>query len=101
MSNERLDQAAIEDAVRDLTGWALSDDHAAITRDFRFRNFREAFAFMSECALAAEKSDHHPEWSNVYNKVHVLLSTHSAGGITRLDLEMARMMNAAAARFDV
>jgi len=64
--------------------------------EFRFASFVQAFAFMTECALTAERLDHHPEWFNVYNRVRVDLTTHDAGGITPLDFELARAMNAAA-----
>jgi 4a-hydroxytetrahydrobiopterin dehydratase len=63
-----------------------------------FKDFNHAFAFMTQVALAAEKADHHPEWSNVYNKVRVTLSTHDAGGVTQKDLDLARFVDAAYAR---
>jgi 4a-hydroxytetrahydrobiopterin dehydratase len=63
-----------------------------------FEDFNQAFAFMTQVALAAEKADHHPEWSNVYNKVRVTLSTHDAGGVTQKDLDLARFVDAAYAR---
>jgi len=63
-----------------------------------FKDFNGAFAFMTQVALAAEKADHHPEWSNVYNKVRVTLSTHDAGGVTQKDLDLARFIDAAYAR---
>jgi 4a-hydroxytetrahydrobiopterin dehydratase len=65
----------------------------AITRKFEFRNFNEAFGFMSRAALMAEKLDHHPEWFNVYKTVEVTLSTHDAGGVTELDVKLAEAMN--------
>ncbi|MBN8528747.1 MAG: 4a-hydroxytetrahydrobiopterin dehydratase, partial [Caulobacterales bacterium] len=68
----------------------------AITRTFRFADFNEAFGFMTRVALKADQMDHHPEWSNVYNRVVVLLTTHDADGLTGLDLEMARFMDAVA-----
>lgn len=70
----------------------------AITREFVFPDFNRAFSFMTQVALAAEKADHHPEWSNVYNKVKVTLSTHDAGGVTQKDLDLARFIDAAYAR---
>jgi 4a-hydroxytetrahydrobiopterin dehydratase len=72
-------------------GWEV--EGGAIVRRFGFRGFAEAFAFMTAVAAKAEEMDHHPEWSNVYNRVNVRLSTHSAGGVTGLDLEMARFMD--------
>ncbi len=85
--------SAEEAAARldDLPGWSL-DDHK-LHRSFRFADFRRAFAFMSGAALAAERLDHHPEWFNVWSKVDVHLSTHSAGGITELDFQLAQAMN--------
>jgi 4a-hydroxytetrahydrobiopterin dehydratase len=74
-------------------------DREAITRTFTFKDFSEAFGFMSRVALAAEKSDHHPEWRNVYRTVEVVLATHDAGGVTSLDIDLARAMNAIAAQF--
>lgn len=76
-------------------GWALHESRDAISKSFTFKNFRKAFAWMSEMALWAEKMDHHPEWSNTYNRVSVTLQTHDAGGITELDTTLARRMDAA------
>lgn len=83
-------------AVAALSGWSLSDDGKAISRDVKFRNFTEAFAFMTRVALHAEKMDHHPEWSNVYNRVSITLSTHDVGGLTDKDVALARKVDAAA-----
>jgi len=93
MAAARLDDAAIALALAELDGWSLVEGRSAITRTFTFRNFNEAFGFMSRVALAAEKMDHHPEWSNVYRTVEVTLSTHDAGGITELDVKLARRMD--------
>jgi 4a-hydroxytetrahydrobiopterin dehydratase len=93
VARERLTDDAVRTALRGLEGWALADDGKSIHRTFTFRNFSEAFAFMTRAALAAEKMDHHPDWSNVYKTVEVKLSTHSAGGITELDFELAKRMN--------
>ena len=82
-------------ALADLSGWTDTDDgRDAIAKNFRFRNFIEAFGFMTQTALKAEKMDHHPEWSKVYGKVDVVLTTHDAGGMTELDVKLARFMNA-------
>jgi 4a-hydroxytetrahydrobiopterin dehydratase len=78
--------------------WKREEDRDAITRELVFPDFNRAFAFMTQVALAAEKADHHPEWSNVYNKVRVTLSTHDAGGVTQKDLDLARFIDAAYAR---
>lgn len=77
-------------------GWTLEDGGKAIRRTFTFGSFAEAFAFMARVALAAEKMDHHPEWSNVYNRVSVRLTTHDAGGLTDRDRRLAGIMNEAA-----
>ena len=78
--------------------WAKAEKRDAITREFVFPDFNRAFAFMTQVALAAEKADHHPEWSNVYNKVRVTLTTHDAGGVTQKDLDLARFADEAYAR---
>ena len=93
MAREKLDRNAVDKALAETAGWALADDGGAIERSFVFRNFSEAFAFMARSALAAEKMDHHPDWSNVYKTVQVRLNTHDAGGLTALDFELARKMN--------
>ncbi|MGX1307891.1 4a-hydroxytetrahydrobiopterin dehydratase [Amorphus suaedae] len=80
-------------ALDTLAGWSLMNGRDALTKTFTFRNFREAFGFMTQVALYAEKIDHHPEWSNVYKTVTVTLSTHDAGGLTDLDVRMAKEMN--------
>jgi 4a-hydroxytetrahydrobiopterin dehydratase len=93
MARERLDRQAVDEAMAGLDGWSLADDGLSIRRTFTFRNFSEAFAFMTRAALAAEKLDHHPDWSNVYKTVEVRLNTHDAGGLTALDFELAKRMN--------
>ena len=74
-------------------GWTLSDDRKAITRTFRFSNFIEAFGWMTQVAIWAEKWNHHPEWSNTYDRVEVKLTTHDAGDLTELDAKLARKMD--------
>jgi 4a-hydroxytetrahydrobiopterin dehydratase len=81
------------DALARLPGWRLADGRDALVRSFVFRDFNEAFGFMARAALVAEKMDHHPEWSNVYKRVEVTLATHSAGGVTDLDVALAGAMN--------
>jgi len=98
MRPQKLDQKSIEAELEKLSGWTLREDGKAILRTFKFKNFVEAFGFMTQCALAAEKLDHHPEWFNVYSKVDVTLSTHDAGGLTELDFKLAHLMDKAAAR---
>ncbi|MEO8529716.1 MAG: 4a-hydroxytetrahydrobiopterin dehydratase [Deltaproteobacteria bacterium] len=70
-------------------GWTDASGRDAVTKEFVFRNFREAFAFMTGVALMAEKLDHHPEWSNVYKTVNITLTTHSTGGLSELDAKLA------------
>ncbi len=91
--SERLQGQGRIKALQDLSGWADVPGRDAITKTFRFKNFRKAFGFMAEVALVAEKMDHHPEWSNVYGKVEVTLTTHSAQGVTALDVALAQKMD--------
>ena len=89
-----LTDAEREAARAELPDWTFSQDR--IARSFRFADFAEAFAFMTRVALAAEKADHHPDWSNSWNRVDIALSTHSAGGLTALDIALARTIDASA-----
>ena len=86
--------------LKSLPQWQLVDGRDALTRTFQFKDFNAAFGFMTRAALVAEKLDHHPEWFNVYNKVDVTLSSHDAGGLTELDLNLAKAMNAIAASIE-
>ncbi|BAL24726.1 pterin-4-alpha-carbinolamine dehydratase [Azoarcus sp. KH32C] len=83
-------------ALAALPLWAEIPDRDAIHRSLRFKDFNAAFAFMTRVALMAEKMDHHPEWSNVYNRVDITLSTHDAGGLSERDLALAQFIDAAA-----
>ena len=83
-----------ESALAEVPGWDWDVKRDAIARSYTFKDFSQAFSFMTRVALAAEKADHHPEWSNVWNKVYVLLTTHSAGGLTRKDIELAKVIDA-------
>lgn len=94
---EKLDAAQRAAALADLPEWQATDGRDAIMRAFRFKDFNQAFGFMCRAALIAEKMDHHPEWSNVYNRVEVTLTTHDADGLTELDIKLARAMDAIAA----
>jgi 4a-hydroxytetrahydrobiopterin dehydratase len=87
------------EAVALLPRWSLRGDGLAITRDLKFADFNAAFGFMARVALAAEKMDHHPEWSNVYNRVSITLTTHDAGGLSRRDIALARFIDEAASDF--
>lgn len=91
-----LDDAARAALSQELPHWKLVDGRDAIARSFKFRDFNAAFGFMSRVALVAEKMDHHPEWTNVYNRVDVTLSTHDAGGLTARDVALAKAMDAIA-----
>ena len=94
MTDARLAPA---EALNSLPDWRLADDdRPALTRILRFADFNAAFGFMTRVALLADKADHHPEWSNVYNRVEVLLTTHDADGVTELDRAMASFMDEAA-----
>jgi 4a-hydroxytetrahydrobiopterin dehydratase len=90
---QKLDNEARKSALARLNGWSDVSGRDAITKKFVFKNFNEAFGFMSRVALVAEKMDHHPEWSNVYKTVDVTLSTHDAGGLTELDVKLAEAMD--------
>ena len=100
MPHEKLAVEAIGQELEGLDGWALRNDAAAILKSFKFRNFAQAFGFMSECALVAERLNHHPEWFNVYSRVDVTLTTHDVSGLTVLDFKLARAMDRAALRSD-
>ena len=90
----KLDEDARAAALKNLPEWHAVDERDAIGRTFRFKDFNQAFAFMTRAALLAEKMDHHPEWTNVYNRVSVTLTTHDAGGVTEKDIAMAKAMDA-------
>ena len=81
-------------ALDELREWLPANGRDAIVREFRFKDFAEAWGFMSRVALLAEKHDHHPEWTNVWNRVEVTLTTHDAGGVSARDVAMARAMDA-------
>lgn len=99
MTHARLDPAEI---LKSLPYWRLAEDaRPALTRTLRFGDFNAAFGFMTRVALAADKMDHHPEWSNVYDRVDVLLTTHDADGVTEKDVTLARFIDQAAAEMGV
>lgn len=93
MQRNRLNDDELKQALASLEGWQKISDREAISKSFKFKNFSEAFGFMTRVALYAEKIDHHPEWFNVYNRVDVTLATHSENGITELDIKLAQKMN--------
>ena len=96
MAVPQLTDAERDEALAALPEWTLRADGLAIEREFRFKTFSEAWAFMSRVALLAEKQDHHPEWSNVYNRVKITLTTHDAGGLSERDVKMAGAIDKAA-----
>jgi 4a-hydroxytetrahydrobiopterin dehydratase len=85
-----LTNEALAEVLADLDGWFLVEDGTAIEAEFSFKGFNAAFGFMTRVALAAERQNHHPEWSNVYNRVTIRWTTHSEGGVTELDVKLAR-----------
>ena len=95
MAYQILDPAAVQTELLRLDSWVLREDGTAISRSFSFRNFVEAFAFMTHTALMAEKLDHHPDWSNSYSRVEVQLTTHAKKGLTDRDFKLARAMDEA------
>jgi 4a-hydroxytetrahydrobiopterin dehydratase len=90
---EKLSGDARKGALAKLNGWSEVAGRDAISRKYVFKNFNEAFGFMTRAALVAEKLDHHPEWFNVYKTVEVTLSTHDAGGVTELDVKLAEALD--------
>ena len=98
---ELLSAETRKSALKGLPGWTETPGREAIARTFIFRDFNEAFGFMARAALVAEKSDHHPEWRYVYKTVEVVLATHDVGGVTALDIELAKAMNAIAGQLGV
>ena len=90
---EQLDDDARAAALEALPDWDYDDARDAVVRRFLFADFSEAFAFMTRVALLAESQDHHPEWSNVWNRVDVLLTTHDAGGLSARDVRLARAID--------
>lgn len=94
-----MSKLGAEAAVARLPGWRAVEGRDAIEKEFRFKDFNAAFGFMARVALYAERHDHHPEWSNVYNRVAVTLTTHDAGGVTDKDVALAHFMDQAEAHF--
>ena len=92
----KLDSAQLPGLLSQLPGWSLDPTASAISRHLEFADFNEAFAFMTQVALAAERRDHHPAWSNAYNVVDVTLTTHEARGLTMKDIELARFIDRSA-----
>jgi 4a-hydroxytetrahydrobiopterin dehydratase len=93
---EKLDEPTRAGLAETLPGWRMAEGRDALHRTFRFRDFSEAWAFMSRVALLAEAQDHHPEWFNVYNRVEITLTTHDAGGLSGRDVTFAKAIDALA-----
>ena len=91
MAEKLTDRSSLEPLF--ASGWQLLGERDAISKTFKFRDFTEAFGWMAQVAMAAEKHDHHPEWFNVYNRVDVTLTTHDAGGLSELDVALAHLMD--------
>jgi 4a-hydroxytetrahydrobiopterin dehydratase len=89
-ANPKLTDAQLQTALQTLPGWTVQDDK--LHRDYQFADFAQAIGFITTAALGIEKMDHHPEWFNVYNKVRVDLTTHSSGGITQNDVDLAQLL---------
>jgi 4a-hydroxytetrahydrobiopterin dehydratase len=88
-------------ALAELPGWTAVAGRDAICKSLKFKDFNTAFGFMTQVSLCAEKLDHHPEWFNVYNRVDITLSTHDVGGVSELDVTLARFIEATAARLNL
>jgi len=86
---ELLDTQACQQALTKLQGWQANENCKAISKTYKFKDFKQAFAFMERVAIEADALDHHPDWSNSYNKVEITLSTHDAGGVTDNDIMLA------------
>ena len=95
---EKLADAQRRRAMASLEGWRKVRKREAIEKTYRFPNFSAAFAWMTKIAIRAEHLDHHPEWTNIYNRVTVVLTTHDAGGLTQRDIDLARYMDKSAGR---
>jgi len=94
----RPQKVPLEVALSQLQGWGAAEGREAIVKSYRFKDFAETFSVMTRVALAAEKLDHHPEWFNVYNRLDVTLATHDANGVTELDVQLAKILDAAASQ---
>jgi 4a-hydroxytetrahydrobiopterin dehydratase len=93
MADDRLDEAALDDLPGILPKWSLDEERTGIRRSFTFEDFNAAFGFMTRVALKADQMGHHPEWSNVYNRVAIRLSTHDVGGLSKRDLALAEFVD--------
>ena len=99
--SEKLTGKTREECISKLDGWTEDEDRDAISKSFKLKNFNDAFAFITQIALEAERMDHHPEWSNVYNIVNITLSSHDVGGVSERDYRLATFIEAANKRFKI
>jgi 4a-hydroxytetrahydrobiopterin dehydratase len=90
---EKMTDVEIQEALKELEGWSLVEGRAAITKKFKFRDFVEAWNFMDDVAGYADEISHHPEWTNIYNRVEIILTTHDVGGVSELDLDLAEFID--------
>ena len=90
----KLSQAEIDEELKNLPGWSVVNEK--LHKEFQFDSFNQAFGFMTRAAMEIEKMNHHPEWFNVYNKITIDLTTHDAGGITKNDVNLAKILNSLA-----
>ncbi len=100
MTMKKLDTAEAAAHLQSLPQWTLDASTGSISREFVLTDFVQAFSFMTQIAIAAERANHHPEWRNVYNRVHVTWTTHDAGGLTTNDMTMAKFCDQASANYD-
>lgn len=91
---ELLNQSALLKAISSLNGWEIATDNKSIAKSYKFKDFVSVMKYLNKVAIVAEEMDHHPSWSNSYNRLDVELTTHSIGGITQLDIELAKAMDA-------
>jgi 4a-hydroxytetrahydrobiopterin dehydratase len=96
-----LSAAELSELPHTLPLWTLAKDGMVISRDLKFADFKQAFAFMTEVAAESDSTDHHPEWSNVYNRVSIRLTTHDSGGVTQSDIRLARFIDASARSYHI
>lgn len=97
----KLSETEIQKAIEEVSGWETCSDLTAIHKKFKFRDFQTAWNFMDDVAGYADEISHHPEWTNVYNRVEITLTTHDAGGLTDLDFDLAAFINEAADAYNV
>ena len=95
----KLTDEELKEALTEVEGWSMVEGRSAITKKFKFHDFPSTWNFMDDVAGYAEEISHHPEWTNIYNRVEITLTTHDAGGVTDLDLDMAAFIDAAAAEY--